>query len=120
MIRINVYDPASAGTALPELPPLPIGVLMVGAAELLQRAADLPQPVHVTVHDSTQRIGVQFAQNKASIRAIVLWARRFGGVLTSRPDHEYGGQATWYRATFDYYGIAVDAFAYIPDEPGTT
>ena len=43
MTSIHIYDPAD-GAALPELPPLPIGVLVVGTAELLQQAADLPQP----------------------------------------------------------------------------
>ena len=43
MTSIHTYDPAD-GPALPELPPLPIGVLAVGTAELLQQAADLPQP----------------------------------------------------------------------------
>ena len=43
MTSIYIYDP-SDGTELPELPPLPIGVLAVGTADLLQQAADLPQP----------------------------------------------------------------------------
>ena len=43
MTSIHIYDP-SDGAALPELPPLPIGVLAVGTADLLQQAADLPQP----------------------------------------------------------------------------
>ena len=41
MTSIHTYDPAD-GPALPALPPLPIGVLAVGTAELLQQAADLP------------------------------------------------------------------------------
>ena len=44
MTSIHAYDPASAGTAPPELPPMPIGALAVGTAELLQQAADLPAP----------------------------------------------------------------------------
>ena len=43
MTSIHIYDPKD-GAALPELPPLPIGVLAVGTADLLQQAADLPQP----------------------------------------------------------------------------
>ena len=54
MTSIRAIDPAHAGTALPELPPLPIGALVVGAAELLQQTADLPAPVYLTVHDTTQ------------------------------------------------------------------
>ena len=41
MTSIRTYDPAD-GPALPELPPLPIGVLAIAAADLLQQAADLP------------------------------------------------------------------------------
>ena len=119
MTSIRTYDPAAAGTALPELPPLPIGALVVGAAELLRQAASLPAPVYVTVHD-TQSISVQFPQHKASIRAITQWARRFGSVVTSYPDQDQPDTWTWYRADFDYYGIAVTAFAKIPTAPATT
>jgi hypothetical protein len=119
MTSIRTYDPARAGTALPELPPLPIGALVVGAAELLQQAADLPAPVYVTVHD-TQTVSVQFAQHKASIRAITTWARRFGSVATSYPDEDQPDTWTWYRADFDYYGIAVTVFALIPAAPAAS
>lgn len=119
MTSIRTYDPADAGTALPPLPPLPIGALVVGAAELLQQAPSLPAPVYVTVHD-TQAISVQFAQHAASKRAITAWARRFGSVVTSHPDEDRPDTWTWYRADFDYYGIAVTVFALIPAVPATT
>ena len=119
MTSIRTYNPAAAGTALPDLPPLPIGALMVGAAELLQQAADLPAPVYVTVHD-TQSITIQFARHKASIRAIAQWARRFGSVVTSYPDKDQPGTWTWHRAEFGYYGIAVTVYALIPAAPATT
>jgi hypothetical protein len=119
MTSIRTCDPATAGTALPDLPPLPIGALVVGAAELLQQAANLPAPVYVTVHD-TQTISVLFAQHPASKLAITRWARRFGSVVTSYPDEEQPDTWTWYRADFDYYGIAVTVFAKIPAAPATT
>ena len=50
MTSIHIYDP-SDGAALPELPPLPIGVLAVGTADLLQQAADLPQPRYISIYD---------------------------------------------------------------------
>ena len=53
MTSIHTYDP-SHGAALPELPPLPIGVLAVGTADLLQQAADLPQPT-TSPSTTTQR-----------------------------------------------------------------
>jgi hypothetical protein len=92
---------------------------VVGAAELLQQAADLPAPHYVTVHDNTQSISVQFAQHRASVRAITRWARRFGSVVTSYPDEDKPDTWTWYRADFDYYGIAVTAYAIIPAAPAS-
>jgi hypothetical protein len=120
MTSIRTYDPARAGTALPELPPLPIGALVIGAAELLQQAASLPAPIYVTVHETTQSIGVQFAQIKASTRAVTRWARRFGSVVTSYPDEDQPGTWTWCRTDFDYYGIAVTAYALIPATPAAS
>ena len=48
MTIIRIYDPKD-GPALPELPPLPIGSLAVGTLNLLQEAANLPQPRDITV-----------------------------------------------------------------------
>jgi hypothetical protein len=121
MTTIHIYDPAEAGTALPELPPLPIGALAVGAAELLQQAANLPAPTCITVSD-TQHVTVQFARHKASVRAITRWAARFGSAVTVQPGKvpsDTGSDTgTWCRTQFDYYGIAVKAFAFIPDATG--
>ena len=119
MTSINVYDPATAGTALPDLPPMPIGALAVGTAELLQQAADLPAPTSVTLYDH-DAITVQFARHKDSIRAITGWARRFGSITTSRPGQVESAAGTWHTTDFDYYGIAVHAFAFIPAAPATT
>jgi hypothetical protein len=118
MTSIRIYDPA-AEAALPELPPLPIGALVVGAAELLQQAADLPAPASVTVHH-TQHISVQFARHKASVRAITRWAARFGSAMTVQPGKVQSDAGTWYRTNFDYYGIAVEAFAFLPAGPAAT
>jgi hypothetical protein len=119
MTSIHLYDPASAGTALPEPPPMPIGALAVGAAELLQQAADLPGPTSVTLYDH-DAITIQFARHKDSIRAITGWARRFGSVTTSRPGQIESGTGTWHTTDFDYYGIAVHAFAFIPAAPAAS
>jgi hypothetical protein len=120
MTSIHAYDPASAGAALPELPPLPIGALAAGAAELLQQAADLAAPTSITVYH-TQHISVQFAPDRASVRAITRWALRFGSVMTSHPgtvEYDTGVQAgTFHRTDFEYYGIAVEAFAFLPAGP---
>jgi hypothetical protein len=119
MTSIRIYDPASAGAVLPELPPLPIGALVVGAAELLQQACGLPQPVYVTVHE-TQSVALLFAPARASVRAITRWALRFGSVVTSQPGKGTDSTETWYRTDFDYYGIAVTAYAHIPAAPADT
>ena len=118
MTSIHIYDPAD-GAALPELPPLPIGVLAVGTAELLQQAADLPQPVCVFIYDS-QAVSVQFTKEQASVRAITRWALRFGSVVTSEPHQGKDGPETWYRTDFDYFGIAVTAYAHIPAATAST
>lgn len=118
MTSIHVHDPAS-GPALPDLPPLPIGVLAVGTAELLQQAADLPQPVTVFVYDH-QCVSMQFAPEQASIQAVTRWAHRFGGIVTSEPGQGKTGTETWCRTDFDYYGIAVSAYAHVPAAPAST
>ena len=63
---------------------------------------------------------MQFAKEQASIRAITRWALRFGSVVTTQPHQGNDGPETWYRADFDYFGIAVTAYAHIPAEPAST
>jgi len=118
MTSIHIYDPAN-GSALPELPPLPIGALVVAAQNLMQQAADLPQPVHVTICD-TQSITVQFAQVKASLKAITRWALRFGGIAVSESHQTEDGPQIWCRTEFDYYGVTVRAFAHVPADPASS
>jgi hypothetical protein len=113
MTSIHTYDPANAGAALPELPPLPIGVLAVAAAELLQWAADLPQPHYISIF-RTQSISLQFVPEQASVRAVAQWARRFGGEVASLPIEAEEGPKTSHRTEFDYYGITITAYAVIP------
>jgi hypothetical protein len=119
MTSIHTYDPASTGTELPELAPLSIGALAVGVAELLQRAADLPAPTSVTMYDH-DAISVQFARDQASVRAITRWAARFGSVTASKPGKVESDTGTWHTTDFDYYGIAVHAFAFVPAVPAST
>ena len=118
MTSIHIYDPAD-GSAMPELPPLPIGVLVIGVAELLQQAADLPQPRFIFIYDG-QAISLQFAPEQASVRAVTRWALRFGSVMTSQPGKGNNGTETWYRTDFGYYGIAVSAYAHIPAAPASS
>ena len=118
MTSIRTYDPD--GAALPELPPMSIGVLAAGVAELLQQAADLPQPVCIFIYGH-QAVSIQFAKEQASVQAVNRWAHRFGSVMTSQPGQGTdGGPETWHRTDFDYYGITVAAYAHIPAGPAST
>jgi hypothetical protein len=115
---IRIYDPATAGAVPSELPPLPIGALAVGVAELLQQAADLPSPRYISISD-TQHVGVQFGNDRSGLKAVTRWAARFGGVVTSKPGQDQdGNRQTWFNTEFDYYGIEVRAYAHIPAATG--
>jgi hypothetical protein len=118
MTVIYIYDP-KAVAELPELPPLPIGALVVATSNLLDQAADLDQPRYLTVSD-TQNVCLQFPDDKASTTALTRWALRFGGTLTTRPHTGKDGPQTLCRLDFDYYGVAVEAYAFIPAETATT
>jgi hypothetical protein len=117
MNTIHMYDPGD-GPQLPELPPLPIGPLMVGITDLLYQADDLPQPTYITVHADDQHADFQFPPGRDSLRAITRWVLRFGGVVISTPlDQGPEGTQTICHAEFDYYGIAVTVYAFIPVRP---
>jgi hypothetical protein len=109
----SITIPFTGWMAPAELPPLPIGALTVGAAELLQEAADLPQPEYVTL-SVTEHIGFQFSPDRSSFTAITRWALRFGGVLASDPYHDTDGPQTICSLEFSYFGVQVDAYAFIP------
>jgi hypothetical protein len=118
MTSTHVYDP-SDGIAPPELPPLPIGALAAGTAELLQQAADLPQPRYIAIF-ATQSVSIQFAKEQASVQAVNRWAHRFGSIMTSEPGQGNDGTETWYRTEFGYYGITVTAYAHVPAAPASS
>lgn len=118
MTSIHLFDPATAGDPAPPLPPASIGVLAVGAAELLQQADSLPQPCYVGI-DADQSISLEFASGPDSIRAVVRWGTRFGGVMLSEPIAIEGGTWTWCHAEFSYYGIHVCASTHLPATPAT-
>jgi hypothetical protein len=114
MTSIHTYDPAPIDAALAKMPPLPIAALMIGVYNLLQEAANLPQPRYVSVSEAGQHIDLQFGETQASSRALAQWAHRFGGVIASQPHDGERGQRTYCTATFDYYGLTIEAYAFIP------
>jgi len=104
-----------SSSAAPDLPPLPIGALVACALDLMRETGDLPQPRYITIHQSTQAIGLQFAKSAASYRALAGWAQRFGAVVASEDRNDPQGQPCRYvRVTFDWFGVEVQAYAYIP------
>jgi hypothetical protein len=119
MVNTRSYDPETAGPALPELPPLPLGALAVGVANLLEDAAPLPQPRYVALFDPEQ-ISMQFAPAEPSVTAITRWAKRFGGVVVTEPRQGKGGPETWCSTKFSYYGVCVQAYARIPARTAST
>jgi len=116
MTTTHTHDPA--GTALPEPPPLPIAVLVTGTAELLRQAADLPQPRLIFIYDG-QAVSLQLAPEQASAQAVARWAHRFGGVIASEPIQAEDGPRMYHRVDFDYCGIAVTVYAFIPAAPAS-
>lgn len=116
MTNVIVIDPTAYEAALC---PLPIRELIIGTADLLSQGCDLPQPRYIEVSNS-QSIGLQFSSDTAGVVAITKWAIRFGGVLESLPGRNENGCYTLNRVTFDYYGVAVEAYAVIWPEPATT
>ena len=119
MTSIHAYDPMALNTTLAELPPLPIAALMIGVYNLLQEGADLPQPCYVAVSQTSQQIDLQFPGKQPSLRAITGWAHRFGSAVTTHPHHDERGQFTRVTATFGYYGLTVNSYAYIPAAPAS-
>jgi hypothetical protein len=101
--------------------PLSIGGLVSDAADILRDATDLPRPRSVTVYDTSQHISMQFSPDPGSYAALACWAELFGGTITSQPWQAEDGQpVNICRVQFEYYGIAVEAFAVIPAVTATT
>ena len=108
------FDPAN-GPAVPDLPPISIGVLSVGLTDLLDRASGLPLPRHVIISEPQQEFALQFAPVPDSAQVITSWAMRFGGVLqTHTCEPEPGAPHKHIKFTFDFYGITVEAYTFIP------
>jgi hypothetical protein len=116
MTTIHIYD-SKAAPAVP-LTPLPVSALVIATWNLLEEASDLPHPNYLTI-SGTQSIDLQFPGDSSSARAITRWALRFGGVLASEPCEGKRGLLTRCCVQFDYYRVAITAYAYIPAATAT-
>jgi hypothetical protein len=112
-MTLHDYKPDERPPA-PDLPVLPISVLVVGTGNLLAQAADLPQPRSIVIYDE-QIVSLEFDSSSPSLRAITRWALRFGAVLVSEPHQCDRGSFTFCHAEFGYHGVAVSAYALIPE-----
>ncbi len=102
------------GPALPELPPISIRELAVGLVDLFSKADGLALPRYIAIHD-TQHFSLQFAPVRASLKAVACWAQRFGGVLVGEQRLNASQQeCTYAGVTFDFFGVEVAAYTYVP------
>ena len=116
MTSIHIYDPATRRPALPDLPPLPIGALAVGLANLLQEAADLPAAAlhHHVRHAAHQRA---IRQDPASARPHPLGAAvRQRHHHPAPPGHDRPRDLVPHRSS-PTTASTVSAYAHIPASP---
>jgi hypothetical protein len=112
MGSLHPFDPG--GPALPDLPPISIGALAVGLTDLFKQASDLVLPRYVTISESAQEFLLQFAPVTDSAKVVMSWATRFGGVVQSHVCEPNDQPHRHITLTFDYYGVLVEAYAFIP------
>jgi hypothetical protein len=100
------------GPALPDIP-FSIRELAVGMTDLFKKADGLALPRYVSIFES-QAFRLQFAPDGAS-RALAAWAQRFGAELASDPHTGQDGQRfTYVHTDFEFFGVEVVAYAFIP------
>jgi hypothetical protein len=116
---IHTHDMKANGSAPATLTPLPMAALLTAAWNLLDQACDLPQPTTIFIYDM-QSISLQFAPQISSLRAVLRWASRFGGTRSGSRRNTEKGPQIWCKTSFDYHGVAVEAYAHIPAGPATT
>ena len=67
------------------------------------------------MHERCKHINLQFDRDPARYAALAAWAELFGGVVTSQPwTTDTADLVTICRVQFEFYGIAVEAFAVNP------
>jgi hypothetical protein len=113
MGSLHPFDPGS-GPAVPDLPPISIGALAVGLSDLFRQADGLVLPRHVIITESAQEFALQFAPVTDSVKVVMSWATRFGGVVDSHVCTPDGQPHRHITLTFGYYGVTVEAYTFIP------
>jgi hypothetical protein len=106
------FDPTVP--AVPDIPPISIGALSVGLTDLICKANGLVLPQYATISEATQEFALKFAPGADSAKVITSWAMRFGGVLESHICEQSGQPNRHVTLTFEYFGVSVDAYCYIP------
>lgn len=107
------YDPGDV-PAVPDIPPISVGALAVGLTDLFGRAEGLVLPRTVVINETAQEFLLAFAFDPDSAKVITSWAIRFGGVVDSHVCDAPGSPHRHICLTFDYFGVQVDAYTFIP------
>jgi hypothetical protein len=112
MGSLHPFDPT--GAAVPDIPPISIGALTVGLADLFGQASGLVLPRHAMITEASQEFALTFAPVPDSAKVITSWAMRFGGVVEAHTCDAPGSPHRHIILTFDYFGITVEAYCFIP------
>jgi hypothetical protein len=113
MGSLHFYDPGDV-PAVPDLPPISIGALAVGLTNLFGKANGLALPRSVVINETAQEFMLSFTPDADSARVITAWAMRFGGIIDGHVCEVSGSPHRHITLTFDYYGVTVDAYTFIP------
>src|SRR6266700_1149933 len=100
--------------------PLSIGGLAADVVDILRDATDLPRPGSITIYANTQHIDLHFDSDPASYSAIAQGPGLCGATLASHLCQHAGKAVNFCSASFEYHGIAVEAFAVIPVATAST
>ena len=114
-MRSPDIDPVSVPAWVPDIPPISICELAVGLVGLFGKADGLVLPRYVSIFQPSQAFMLQFASSEASLSALAAWAQRFGAVLISEDDTDQQGRPRRYvHIVFEFFGVEVTAYAFIP------
>jgi hypothetical protein len=108
-------DPKRVPAWVPDFPPISTCELAVGLVGLFGKADGLALPGYVSIYQPSQAFMLQFASSEVSLSALAAWAQRFGAVLVSEDDTDQQGRPRRYvRIVFEFFGVEVTAYAFIP------